>query len=136
LGRIQIRNGRPTGKKIAFETAAGAKYYYYSNARIAVVAAEGGTPQIVTEAFDEDPGLIGWGPDGIYFAAEQKTYAHLFRLNPETKAIEKLSAPDHLCRILLFVFRAITRKWRIARRSRINTPRCSRPASRRGRARS
>jgi dipeptidyl aminopeptidase/acylaminoacyl peptidase len=50
----------------------------------------------VTEAFDEDPGLIGWGPDGIYFAAEQKTYAHLFRLNPETKAIEKLSAPDHL----------------------------------------
>jgi dipeptidyl aminopeptidase/acylaminoacyl peptidase len=86
----------PDGKKIAFETAAGAKYYYYSNARIAVVAAEGGTPQIVTEAFDEDPGLIGWGPDGIYFAAEQKTYAHLFRLNPETKAIEKLSAPDHL----------------------------------------
>ncbi len=86
----------PDGKKIAFETAAGAKYYYYSNARIAVVAAEGGTPQVVTEAFDEDPGLIGWGPDGIYFAAEQKTYAHLFRLNPETKAIEKLSAPDHL----------------------------------------
>jgi dipeptidyl aminopeptidase/acylaminoacyl peptidase len=86
----------PDGKKIAFETAAGAKYYYYSNARIAVVAAEGGTPQIVTEAFDEDPGLLGWGPDGIYFAAEQKTYAHLFRLNPETKAIEKLSAPDHL----------------------------------------
>src|SRR6266404_5131537 len=75
----------PDGKKIAFETAAGAKYYYYSNARIAGVAAEGGTPQVVTEAFDEDPGLIGWGPDGIYFAAEQKTYAHLFRLNPETK---------------------------------------------------
>jgi dipeptidyl aminopeptidase/acylaminoacyl peptidase len=86
----------PDGKKIAFETAAGAKYYYYTNTKIAVVAAEGGTPQLVTEAFDEDPGLIGWGPDGIYFAAEQKTYAHLFRLNPETKAIEKLSAPDHL----------------------------------------
>jgi dipeptidyl aminopeptidase/acylaminoacyl peptidase len=86
----------PDGKKIAFETAAGAKYYYYTNAKIAVVAAEGGTPQILTETFDEDPGLIGWGPDGIYFAAEQKTYAHLFRLNPETKAIEKLSAPDHL----------------------------------------
>src|SRR2546421_110204 len=43
-----------------------------------------------------DAGLIGWGLDGIYFAAEQKTYAHLFRLNPETKAIEKLSAPDHV----------------------------------------
>src|SRR5438445_9430931 len=86
----------PDGKKIAFETAAGAKYYYYTNMKIAVVAAEGGTPQILTETFDEDPGLIGWGLDGIYFAAEQKTYAHLFRLNPETKAIEKLSAPDHL----------------------------------------
>ncbi len=86
----------PNGKNIAFETAAGAKYYYYTNMKIAVVAAEGGTPQILTETFDEDPGLIGWGPDGIYFAAEQKTYAHLFRLNPETKAIEKLSAPDHV----------------------------------------
>ena len=86
----------PDGKKIAFETAAGAKFFYYTNVKIAVVPAEGGTPQILTEAFDEDPGLIGWGPDGIYFAAEQKTYAHLFRLNPATKAIEKLSAPDHL----------------------------------------
>jgi dipeptidyl aminopeptidase/acylaminoacyl peptidase len=86
----------PNGKNIAFETAAGAKYYYYTNMKIAVVAAEGGTPQILTETFDEDPGLIGWGQDGIYFAAEQKTYAHLFRLNPETKAVEKLSAPDHL----------------------------------------
>jgi dipeptidyl aminopeptidase/acylaminoacyl peptidase len=86
----------PDGKKIAFETAAGAKYYYYTNVKIAAVAAEGGTPQILTEAFDEDPGLIAWGPDGIYFAAEQKTFAHLFRLNPETKAIEKLSAPEHM----------------------------------------
>jgi len=86
----------PDGKKIAFETAAGAKFFYYTNVKIAVVPAEGGTPQILTEAFDEDPGLIGWGPDGIYFAAEQKTYAHLFRLNPATKAIDKLSAPDHL----------------------------------------
>ncbi len=86
----------PDGKMIAFETAGGSKYYYYTNVRIAVVAAEGGTPQILTEAFDEDPGLIGWGPDGIYFAAEQKTYAHLFRLNPSTKAVEKLSAPDHM----------------------------------------
>ena len=86
----------PDGKKIAFETAAGAKFFYYTNAKIAVVPAEGGAPQILTEAFDEDPGLVGWGPDGIYFAAEQKTYAHLFQLNPATKTIEKLSAPDHL----------------------------------------
>src|SRR5258707_3757156 len=89
----------PDGKKIAFETSAGEKYYYYTNVKIAVVPAEGGTPQILTEAFDEDPGLIGWGPDGIYFAAELKTFAHLFRLNPATKAIEKLSAPDRMASV-------------------------------------
>jgi dipeptidyl aminopeptidase/acylaminoacyl peptidase len=86
----------PDGKNIAFETTAGSKYFFYTNVKIAVVAADGGTPQILSEAFDEDPGLIAWGPDGIYFAAEQKTYAHLFRLNPATKAVEKLSAPDHM----------------------------------------
>src|SRR6266850_5368543 len=86
----------PDGKTVAFETAAGSKYFFYTNVKIAVVSAEGGTPQTLTDAFDEDPGLIGWGPDGIYFAAEQKTYAYLFRLNPATKAVERLSAPDHL----------------------------------------
>jgi dipeptidyl aminopeptidase/acylaminoacyl peptidase len=86
----------PDGKQIAFETTAGSKYFFYTNVKIAVVDAGGGTPRVLTDAFDEDPGLIAWAPEGIYFAAEQKTYAHLFRLNPDTKAVEKLSAPDHL----------------------------------------
>ena len=85
----------PDGKKIAYQTAAGAKYFYYTNGRIAVVPAEGGTPEIVTAAFDEDPRLLDWGPDGIYFEAVQKTYAHLFRVNPQTRVVEKLDAPDH-----------------------------------------
>src|SRR5262249_11337064 len=86
----------PGGTKIAYETAAGSKYFFYTNAKIAVVSADGGTPQVLTEAFDEDPGLLAWGPDGIYFDAVQKTHAHLYRLNPATKAIEKLSAPERL----------------------------------------
>src|SRR5277367_4981957 len=86
----------PDGKQIAFETTAGSKYFFYTNVKIAVVGADGGAPQILTDAFDEDPGLIAWADDGIYFAAEQKTFAHLFRLNPQTKAIEKLSSPDRL----------------------------------------
>ena len=86
----------PDGKQIAFETAAGSKYFFYTNVRIAVVDADGGTPRVLTDAFDEDPGLLAWAADGIYFAAEQKTYAHLFRLNSETKVVEKLSAPEHL----------------------------------------
>jgi dipeptidyl aminopeptidase/acylaminoacyl peptidase len=86
----------PDGKQIAYETSAASKYFFYTNMKIAVVGADGGTPRVLTDAFDEDPGLIAWAPDGIYFAAEQKTYAHLFRLNPDTKAVEKLSAPEHL----------------------------------------
>jgi dipeptidyl aminopeptidase/acylaminoacyl peptidase len=86
----------PDGKQIAYETTAGSKYFFYTNVKIAVVDADGGAPRVLTDAFDEDPGLIRWSADGIYFAAEQKTYAHLFRLNPETKAVEKLSSPEHL----------------------------------------
>ena len=86
----------PDGKQIAYQTANGAKFYYYLNGRIAVVPAEGGTPQIVDEGFDEDANLIAWGPDGIYFGAQQKTAAHLFRLNPVTRAIERISQPERL----------------------------------------
>src|SRR5690349_10824091 len=84
----------PDGKRVAFDTAAGARFFYYANSRIGVVSADGGAVQILTESFDEDPSLIGWGPDGIYFGAVQKTAAHLFRLNPTTGAVEKISAPE------------------------------------------
>jgi dipeptidyl aminopeptidase/acylaminoacyl peptidase len=85
----------PDGKRIAYQTAAGSKYFYYTNGRIAAVPAEGGTPEVVTAAFDENPDLIDWGPDGIYFEAVEKTYAHAFRVNPETKVVERLDTPDH-----------------------------------------
>ena len=84
----------PDGKKIAFETAAGSPYFFYTDGRIGVVPADGGAVQILTESFDEDPSLVDWGPDGIYFGAAQKTAAHLFRLNPANGAVEKLSAPE------------------------------------------
>src|SRR5215831_10427018 len=86
----------PDGKKLAFETAAGSRYFFYTNSRIGVVAADGGAVQVLTESFDEDPGLIGWGPDGIYFGAAQNTTVHLFRLNSATGAVEKLSAPEKM----------------------------------------
>src|SRR5215471_12909125 len=70
----------PDGKKIAFQTAAGSQYFFYTDRRIGMVSPDGGAVQILTESFDEDPGLIAWGPDGIYFGATQKTAAHLFRL--------------------------------------------------------
>jgi dipeptidyl aminopeptidase/acylaminoacyl peptidase len=86
----------PDGKQIAYETADGAKFYYYLNPQIAVVNADGGEPRVLTEGFDEAPNLIGWGPDGIYFGAEIKTTSHLFRLNPATGKMERLSSPDVL----------------------------------------
>ena len=86
----------PDGKQIAYETADGSKYFFYTNRKIAAVDADGGAPRVLTEAFDEDAGLLHWADDGIYFAAQQKTYAHLFRLNPATRAIHRLTSPDHL----------------------------------------
>ncbi len=82
----------PDGKQIAYVTSNAAEFYYYSNDMIAVVAADsGGRPRVLTEAFDEDANLLAWGPDGIYFSAIQRTSDDLFRLNPQTKAIERVT---------------------------------------------
>jgi Tol biopolymer transport system component len=50
----------PDGKQIAYETSAASKYFFYTNMKIAVVGTDGGTPRVLTDAFDEDPGLIAW----------------------------------------------------------------------------
>ena len=62
----------PDGKQIAYVTADGSKYFFYTNHKIAVVDADGGTPRVLTDAFDEDAGLIAWGADGIYFRGTAK----------------------------------------------------------------
>jgi dipeptidyl aminopeptidase/acylaminoacyl peptidase len=84
----------PDGKQIAYETANGREFFYFQNSFIAVVPSEGGTPQILSESFDELPRILAWSPDGIYFNSLQKTFSHLFRLNAATKAIEKVSVAD------------------------------------------
>jgi dipeptidyl aminopeptidase/acylaminoacyl peptidase len=84
----------PDGSRIAFETAAANPDYFYTNRRIATVAAAGGTPTVLTSAFDEDPSLVAWKRTGLFFSAAQKTYSSLFRIDPETKAIAKLAAAD------------------------------------------
>jgi dipeptidyl aminopeptidase/acylaminoacyl peptidase len=84
----------PDGRQIAFVTNNGDQFFFYANTHIAVVTASGGTPRIVTGKFDEDPRLINWGPDGIYFSASQKTASHVFRVNAETQAVDRLTAPD------------------------------------------
>jgi dipeptidyl aminopeptidase/acylaminoacyl peptidase len=93
----------PDGKQIAFGTALAQPYFYYANGHIAVVDVDqvlskpATTPAEVrdlTSQFDEDPVLTEWGPDGIYFEGLQKASAHLFRLNPKSKEIARISSPD------------------------------------------
>ncbi len=93
----------PDGKQIAFSTALAQPYFYYANNHIAVVNVDGALTkpasspadvQDLTAKFDEDPRMVDWGPDGIYFQGLQKTASHLFRLDPQTKKIARITGPD------------------------------------------
>jgi dipeptidyl aminopeptidase/acylaminoacyl peptidase len=86
----------PDGKQIAFRSAMGKLDFYHSNARIAVVSADGGNPHSLTDGFDESPILIDWKPDGIYFFGFQKTASHLFRVVPGSGEISRITSPDSL----------------------------------------
>jgi len=77
----------PDGTRIAFESSMANPNYFYTNRVIAVVPAAGGSPVALTGAFDEDPNIVAWTSRGILFSASDKTYAFLYRLDPETKAI-------------------------------------------------
>ena len=80
----------PDGSRIAFETAMGNPAYYYTNGLIAATAAAGGAIDVLTRAFDEETSLLAWSPNGIYFSASERTFAHLYRLDAATKEIAKL----------------------------------------------
>ncbi len=95
----------PDGRQLAFATALAQPYYYYANGHIAtvdiaaVLSKQATTPADVhdlTAEFDEDPYLVDWGADGIYFGAAQKTSAHVFRVNSKTGEIRRITGPDSL----------------------------------------
>ncbi|HWO01760.1 MAG TPA: S9 family peptidase [Blastocatellia bacterium] len=83
----------PDGREIAYQTSNAREFFYYTNSYIAVVSAEGGSPRVLTEQFDESPGLLVWSRDGIYFNGLQRTSAHLFCMHPATKEIKRLTEP-------------------------------------------
>jgi len=86
----------PDGKQIVFSSAMGNKVFFASNSRLAVVSVEGGAPKSITDSFDENPGLVEWKADGIYFTGLQRTASHLFRVDATTNKITRISAPDNL----------------------------------------
>src|SRR5262249_44042256 len=79
----------PDGKQIVFTSVMGEKLYFASNARLAIVGVDGGTPKSITDSFDENPGLLEWNRNGIYFTGLQKTASHLFRLDPVSAKITR-----------------------------------------------
>jgi dipeptidyl aminopeptidase/acylaminoacyl peptidase len=86
----------PDGKQIVFSSAMGEKLFFASNSRLAVVSVDGGTPRSITDTFDENPGLVEWRADGIYFTGLQRTASHLFRVDATTGKIVRVSGPDDL----------------------------------------
>jgi dipeptidyl aminopeptidase/acylaminoacyl peptidase len=86
----------PDGKQIVFSSAMGKAAFFHANSRLAVVGASGGTPRSITDRFDEQPGLVGWTPEGIYFSGLQKTAGHLFRVDPAGTNIQRVTGPDDL----------------------------------------
>ena len=84
----------PDGKSVLISSAMGNPSYFAANTRLALVPAEGGTPRSLTDAFDESPGFVAWTADGIYFSAQQKTASHLFKLDPVTLKITRITNPD------------------------------------------
>jgi dipeptidyl aminopeptidase/acylaminoacyl peptidase len=81
----------PDGSRVAFETAMGNPAFFYSNGLIATVPAGGGAPTVLSAAFDEDPSIVGWKTSGLFFSASQRTYAYVFRIDPDTKAVTRLA---------------------------------------------
>jgi dipeptidyl aminopeptidase/acylaminoacyl peptidase len=84
----------PDGARIAFQTAMANPAFFYANSVIATIPAGGGTPTVLSAAFDEDAQIVDWKPNGLYFTASAKTYAYLYRLDPDSKAIARQPAPD------------------------------------------
>lgn len=83
----------PDGTEIAYVTANGSKFFFYSNQRVAVVPSDGGPPRVLTSGFDEDPGLLRWAPEGIYFSALQRTNSGLYLLDPKTGTAKQIEIP-------------------------------------------
>jgi dipeptidyl aminopeptidase/acylaminoacyl peptidase len=84
----------PDGSQIAFQTTMANPAFYYVNSRIATIPATGGTPTVLTSAFDEDPNVLDWSSAGIFFAASDHTYSHLYRLDPASKAIDRVTPAE------------------------------------------
>ncbi|MBT1450359.1 S9 family peptidase [Glaciecola sp. XM2] len=80
------------GNTLAFNRSTG----FQKNAQIFTVATSGEQAQLLSESFDEDANIIEWNDEGIFFEASQKTNRYLYKLNPSSGNISKVSRGDEL----------------------------------------
>jgi dipeptidyl aminopeptidase/acylaminoacyl peptidase len=95
----------PDGARLAFVTALGDPHFFYANQHLAEVdiaealkrpALQRKDVRDLTPSFDEDPRSEVWTKDGIYFRASVKLEEHLFKLDPQTLAVRRISSGDGL----------------------------------------
>ncbi|MBI3404831.1 MAG: PD40 domain-containing protein, partial [Acidobacteria bacterium] len=72
----------PDGKAIAYETATDVKNFWYATTYLAVISAQGGTPQIISQSLDRNASNPKYSEDGkwIYFTLEDSGERHLARI--------------------------------------------------------
>ena len=81
----------PDGQQIAFTTAMQeVAAFYYKNRKVATIPARGGAITVLAATFDEDPQLVAWNKGGIFLAANQKTEAGLFTIDPAAKTVARI----------------------------------------------
>ena len=90
---IPTRIGRRMGSELLMSRRMERSTSSTQTRRIAVIDAVGGTPRVVSDAFDEDADLLKWAPDGIYFSGLQKMSSSLFLLDPESGSVKKFAMP-------------------------------------------
>jgi dipeptidyl aminopeptidase/acylaminoacyl peptidase len=83
----------PDGTRIAFSSAM-TKPFSFLNNRLALVPASGGSIVSLTDAFDENTGIVDWNRGGLFFTASQRTSSYLFSIDPATKAIKKYTPSE------------------------------------------
>ncbi|MGE3276581.1 MAG: prolyl oligopeptidase family serine peptidase [Vicinamibacterales bacterium] len=84
----------PDGSRIAFSTAMAKPFFFFENGEIAVTTPGSKTAEVLTADFDEDPNLLAWTKQGLFFSASQHTWAYLFRLDPSSKQVTRYAAGD------------------------------------------
>ena len=82
----------PDGKQIAF-IITGDPPRWAGYRRIALIPAAGGTPRLLAETFDAQPGMIDWAADGarIYFSETRGTVSRIYTIDVNSNTITELN---------------------------------------------